>query len=103
MIDITSAPPETEAQHEQSAPEWLTIWEHPAPSTGMQCGVQGKLIDGRKLYRAYALAEIGDDTRRIESEIYEACDAADVDSSRMHPGSIIGEHVQVREMAQREA
>lgn len=103
MIDITSAqPPEAEAQHEQpAAPEWITLWERPSPS-GVTCGVQAILEKGKKLYRAFAWVMLGE-VKRLESPTYEACDAADVDRRRTYPGSIIGEQVQAREMAEAEA
>lgn len=100
MIDSTEVP---EAAAQPQAPEWLPLWERPAPSSGVTCGMQGRLMHGRKSYRAWAEAEIGDDRKRLESDIYEACDAADVDQSRMRHGSIVGEHVEAREIAQREA
>jgi len=80
---------------------WIGLWERPA-GVGV-CGVQGARLHNVKYYRAYAEAMVGDELKRVESDVFEACDAADVDETKTRWGSIIAEHVQVREMALAEA
>lgn len=98
MIDMPSEAP---AAAPAQAPEWLTMWERPSPQ-GVTCGVQARLSRGKKLYRAFAWVTL-DEVKRLESDTFEACDAADVDESRMRHGSVVPEHVQMHEMALREA
>ncbi len=101
MITSTDTKPGREEQTSEDSLSWIGLWERQA-GVGM-CGVQGARLHNVKYYRAYATAQIGDELKRVESDVYEACDAADVDETKTRWGSIIAEHVQVREIAIAEA
>ncbi len=85
--NMVSATPVTEAP---TNTEWLELWMKPDFYNPIRYGVQTKLTDGKKLYRAFCNYPADMGGKKLTSPEYVACDEADF---TQEAGSYIRPHV----------
>lgn len=90
-----------EAQANAPQEQWIRLWEK--TSAPAVYGLEASLQHNIKLYRGYAAVMLGDTEKRIFTETFEACDAADIDPASLARGSIVPGIVWREERARAEA
>ncbi len=89
MLDITADATTPEAKATTNT-EWLELWMKPDFYNPIRYGVQTKLTDGNKLYRAFCNYPASMGGKKLTSPEYVACDEADF---TQEAGSYIRPHI----------
>lgn len=87
MLDINTT---TQAVESPMNTEWLELWMKPDTSHPIRYGVQTKLTDGKKLYRAFCNYPASMGAKKLTSPEYVACDEADI---TQEAGNYIRPHI----------